>query len=136
MTARADPSIHDLKNGLVARLESVTPQILTDVKAGGMGSYLVGHGLGRKFKVYLRGNKRGLIVDTADPHGREPDRPGRNIFNLLMHVVADGTPRGAAIKAMELLHIPRSGTIEPPDPVQQQRRRDDARRARSATGRA
>jgi hypothetical protein len=130
MTTHGDPDIHELKRLLVERLESVMAHILTDVKAGGMGSYLEGHALGRKFKVYTRGNKRGLIVDTADVHSREPDRPGRNLFNLSMHALADGTARGGAEAVMKLLGIPRSGTTAPKDPAEERRRSEEAARDR------
>jgi hypothetical protein len=114
MTAHGDPEISELKRLLVQNLESVVPQVLPDAKWGGMGSYLEGHALGRKFKVYTRGNKRGLIIDTADVSSKEPDRPGRNIFNLVMHVLADGTARGGGNEApphsaQRLHHAARSG---------------------------
>jgi hypothetical protein len=128
------PSIKELRRRLTDDLENVLPRILTDVQFE--GSELVGKARdGVTIKVALRGHKRGFVLDTSDPHSRDPRRRGGNLFNLVMRELADGTPVGGIEVATRLLS--RCGIIARDPAVERRaaelRERDDtARRQRAA----
>src|SRR6516162_5939960 len=67
------PSISELKRMLVGRMESLLPRILRDVHPE--ASDLVGWARdGTKFKVVVRGWKRGFVLDTSAPHAKGLER--------------------------------------------------------------
>jgi hypothetical protein len=105
MTAMsASPSITELKQMLTQRVEDVVPRILRDVHAEGCD--LVDWTQdGTKFKIVVRGRKRGFVLDTSAPHAKGLGRRGGNLFNLITHELADGTPIGGIAATKRLLGI-------------------------------
>jgi Toprim domain len=124
--------ISELKRTLVERMEDLLPMILRDVHCE--ANDLVGWARdGTKFKVVVRGRKRGFVLDTSDPHGKGPGRRGGNLFNLVTHELGNGTAVGGILAAKRLLGMRSDPALIARDPDAE--RQAAAVRIRDATAR-
>lgn len=121
----------ELNRMLVARLESVLPQMLDDVRQEGEDLRGRARSDGAIIKVGTKGRLRGVVLDTAEIGCRREGRRGGSLLNLATAELGAGDIWRGCRAAERLVGIDRADWQSPPvanDNMPEQRAAEAARR--------